>query len=65
MMNQLPKIEFENAIWIVDLRLKQIRRDNSLEFLNFKDIKDEKLKATIRGIRARAIGHIYIEGLDD
>ena len=42
-----------------------MRDAKTAEFVNFMDIKDSKLKETLRGIRFRHYSQIYMPGLDD
>jgi hypothetical protein len=42
-----------------------MRDSKTAEFVKFTDIKDSKLKETLRGIRFRHYSQIYMPGLDD
>lgn len=65
MINELPTIEYSGRLWVVDFRLSQMRDSKTAEFVKFTDIKDSKLKETLRGIRFRHYSQIYMPGLDD
>jgi len=62
----LIRVHYEDISYFVDFRLQQIRRvDNPHDFTDFIDIRDENLKATLRGVRAMQSHPAFMRGLDD
>lgn len=65
-MNALPTIQWNGKRWIVDFRLAELRTANPpLETVPFTELRDEQLKASLRGLRFRTWHSQYIKGLDD